>query len=212
MAGREQSGPEAAAADLFRNATWAITPSPRAREQSVSAVIGIVESLGANAIHIDPEEHDQFAAAVSHMPLVLSVALFRLIRQSAGWEDAALLAGPGFRDLTRLASGDPTMARDIVETNREAVLHWLGRYREELRHLERVIEEGGEPLFDLFAGARLARENWVHNPQRRRLPPGDSLPTTQDTFGELLLGGRLYEKMNSASERLTEERRPNGNR
>lgn len=212
MAGREKSGPEAADAELFKDATWAITPSPHAREQAVETVIGIVEALGANPLHIDPLEHDQFAAAVSHMPLVVSVALFRLIRRSAAWEDAALLAGPGFRDLTRLASGDSTMSYDIVETNREAVLHWLGRFREELVELEGTIRSGGEPVQDMFAATRASRENWIHNPQRRRLPPGDSLPSSQDTFGEMLLGGRLYEKMNAATDRLTGDRKPDESR
>jgi len=212
MAGRETSGPEAADADLFKNATWAITPSPSAREEAVETVIGIVEALGANPIHIDAAEHDQFAAAVSHMPLVLSVALFRLIRRSAGWEDAALLAGPGFRDLTRLASGDPTMSFDIAETNRDAILHWLGRFREELVELEGAIRGGGEPLQDMFAATRASREHWIHNQQHRRLPPGDSLPSTQDTFGELLLGGKLYEKVNAATDRLTGDRKPDENR
>lgn len=212
MAGREKSGPEAADAELFKDATWAITPSPSAREEAVETVIGIVEALGANPMHIDPAEHDQFAAAVSHMPLVVSVALFRLIRRSAGWEDAALLAGPGFRDLTRLASGDPTMSFDIAETNRDAILHWLARFREELVELEGAIQGGGEPLQDMFAATRASREHWVHNQQRRRLPPGDSLPSNQDTFGELLLGGRLYEKVNAATDRLTGERKADGDR
>lgn len=206
MAGREKSGPEAADAELFKDATWAITPSPRAREAAVETVIGVIEALGANPLHIDPEEHDQFAAAVSHMPLVVSVALFRLIRKSAGWEDASLLAGPGFRDLTRLASGDPTMSYDIAETNREAILHWLGRFREELVELEGSIRAGGEPLQDMFATTQASREHWVHNQQRRRMPPGDSLPASQDTFGEMLLGGRLYEKLNSATDRIVSER------
>lgn len=207
MAGKETSGPEAATADLFKDATWAITPAPRAHERAVEAVVGIAEALGANPMHIDAAEHDQFAAAVSHMPLVLSVALFRLVRGSAAWEDAALLAGPGFRDLTRLASGDPTMSNDIVETNREAVLHWLQRFREQLLGIEDAIRDGGEPLKALFEETQEHRETWVHNPKRRRLPPGDPLPSTQDTFGEMLLGGRLYEKMNAATERIANDRK-----
>ncbi len=94
MAGRERSGPEAASIDLFQDATWAITPSPRADEGAVSAVLGVVEAMGAIPLYIDPMEHDQYAAAVSHLPLLTSVALFRMVRDSHGWEDASLLAGP----------------------------------------------------------------------------------------------------------------------
>jgi prephenate dehydrogenase len=98
MAGREQSGPGAASADLFKGASWAVTPSPRANEQAVETILGLIEAVGAVPLYIDPAEHDNYAAAVSHLPILLSVGLFRMIRDSQGWEDASLLAGPGFRD------------------------------------------------------------------------------------------------------------------
>lgn len=194
MAGREKSGPEAATADLFMGATWAVMPSPRARESSVRAVLGLIESLGAEPLHIDAGEHDQWAAAVSHMPLMISVALFRLIRDSAGWEDASLLAGPGFKDLTRLASGDPTMSTDIVATNKDAIVHWLRRYREELETIERAIDLGSETLHDLFASTALDRDAWMLNPRTKRTPEGTPLPSAQDTIGQFF-GGGLYNKL-----------------
>lgn len=82
MAGREKSGPSAATADLFHEATWAIAPSPRAAEEAVQVVLGLVESMGAIPFYIDGAEHDQWAAAVSHLPLLASVALFRMVRDS----------------------------------------------------------------------------------------------------------------------------------
>ncbi|MEO6399069.1 MAG: prephenate dehydrogenase/arogenate dehydrogenase family protein, partial [Tepidiformaceae bacterium] len=164
MAGREQSGPEAATADLFQGATWAITPSPKADEQAVSIVLGFVESLGAAAMYIDPAEHDQYAAAVSHLPLLLSVALFRMVRDSVGWEDASLLAGPGFKDMTRLASGDPTMSRDIMLTNREAVVHWIGRLEEELALAKKAISTGDDAVLDMFRSTQLDRDTFILNP------------------------------------------------
>lgn len=198
MAGKERSGPEAATADLFKDAMWAITPSRYAREQAVSTVVGLVESLGANALHIDAAEHDQYAAAVSHMPLMLSVALFRLIRDSHGWEDAALMAGPGFKDLTRLASGDPVMGTDIVATNKEAIVHWLRRYREELATIEQAIELGHETVHDLFASTQLDRDAWLLNPRSRRMPEGPPLPSAQDAIGQFL-GGAMYNRFKDMS-------------
>src|SRR5690606_37793076 len=86
MAGREKSGPKAASAALFKDASWAITPSARADESAVNTVQGMVETLGAVPLYIDAGEHDTYAAAVSHVPILLSVALFRMVRDSKGWE------------------------------------------------------------------------------------------------------------------------------
>ncbi|MBA4179286.1 MAG: prephenate dehydrogenase/arogenate dehydrogenase family protein [Anaerolinea sp.] len=205
MAGREKSGPEAASADLFKDATWAITPSPRADERAVDVVLGFVESMGAVPLYIDPAEHDQYAAAVSHLPLLLSVALFRMVRDSHGWEDAALLAGPGFRDLTRLASGDPTMSRDIMMTNRDAVLHWIGRIQQELSTVQKAIELGGEPVLDLFRSTQLDRDTFIMNPPTRRRPEGPEAPSAQDAMARLFVGG-LYDKMKDATNRVTASR------
>lgn len=200
MAGREKSGPAAASIDLFKDATWAVCPSPRADQRAVGIILGLIESLGANPLYIDAAEHDTYAAAVSHMPILLSVALFRMVRDSQGWEDASLLAGPAFRDLTRLASGDPTMSRDIMATNREAILHWLGRYTEELGTIRRALELGGQPVMDLFASTQLDREAFITNPPTRRRPEGVESPSAQDQIGRLFVGG-LYDRLKEISNR-----------
>jgi prephenate dehydrogenase len=200
MAGSEQSGPKGASAGLFREATWAIAPSPRASEHAVSTVLGLVETLGAHPLYIDPAEHDTYAAAVSHLPILLSVALFRMVRDSQGWEDAGLLAGPAFRDLTRLASGDPVMSRDIMATNREAVLHWLGRFQAELDTVRTALELGGKPVADLFVSTQFDRDNYLANPPVRRRPEGPEAPSAQDAIGRLFVGG-LYDKLKEVSNR-----------
>ena len=202
MAGRETSGPEGATADLFKNATWAMIPSPRADERAVGVVLGMIEAMGANPLYIDPAEHDQYAAAVSHLPLVMSVALFRMVRDSQGWEDASLLAGPGFKDLTRLASGDPTMSRDIMMTNREAVLHWIARLQTELSTIRTAIETGHEPVYDLFKSTQFDRDTFIMNPPERRRPEGVEPPSAQDAMGRLFVGG-LYDKLKEATDRMT---------
>jgi prephenate dehydrogenase len=200
MAGREHSGPGAAVADLFQGASWAVTPSPRANEQAVETVLGLVEAVGATPLYIDPAEHDNYAAAVSHVPILLSVALFRMVRDSQGWEDASLLAGPAFRDLTRLASGDPAMSRDIMATNRESVLHWLGRVQDELSTIRLAIESGGQAMTDLFTSTQLDRDAFILNPPQRRVPEGVAPPSTQDAIGRMFVGG-FYDKLKQASER-----------
>ncbi|MEX2080881.1 MAG: prephenate dehydrogenase/arogenate dehydrogenase family protein [Dehalococcoidia bacterium] len=200
MAGSEQSGPGAARADLFQGATWAITPSPRAHEDAVSVVLGFIESQGAVPLYIDAAEHDQYAAAVSHLPLLISIGLFRMVRDSQAWEDMALLAGPGFRDLTRLASGDTTMARDILATNREAVLHWLTRFREELDTVATALRLGGEVLDDMLGNTQMDRDAFILNPPTRRIPEGPEAPSARDAMGHMFFGG-MYDRLKEVTNR-----------
>ncbi|HMO54007.1 MAG TPA: prephenate dehydrogenase/arogenate dehydrogenase family protein [Tepidiformaceae bacterium] len=200
MAGSEKSGPSAASPTLFKDATWAVTPSPRADQRAVSMILGLVEALGAYPLYIDPAEHDQYAAAVSHVPLLTSVALFRMVRDSHGWEDASLLAGPGFKDLTRLASGDPQMSRDIMMTNREAILHWIGRLQDELSTIKQALVEGTEPVYDLFRSTQMDRDTYMANPPVRRRPEGVEAPSAQDALGRMFVGG-MYDKLKEVSSR-----------
>lgn len=200
MAGSEKSGPTAASADLFKDATWAVTPSPRADERAVSIVLGLIETMGAYPLYIDPAEHDQYAAAVSHVPLLTSVALFRMVRDSQGWEDASLLAGPGFKDLTRLASGDPQMSRDIMMTNREAILHWIGRLQDELSTIKTALNEGTEPVYDLFRSTQMDRDTYIANPPVRRRPEGVEAPSAQDALGRMFVGG-MYDRLKEITNR-----------
>ncbi len=209
MAGREKSGPAAATPDLFQGATWAIAPSPRASEQSVQVILGLVEAMGAIPFYIDGAEHDQWAAAVSHLPLLASVALFRMVRDSQGWEDAALIAGPGFKDMTRLASGDATMARDIMVTNRDAIVHWLGRFEAELDKIRTALDAGDDSIFDIFASTQLDRDVYIANPITHRKPDGPTAPSATDQMGMLLLGGKLHDKLKETQGKASDRARAN---
>ena len=171
-----------------------------ASPESVATVQGLIESLGGVPMYMDPTEHDTYAAGVSHLPILMSVALFRMVRDSKGWEDAGLLAGPAFRDLTRLASGEPTMSRDIMETNRAAVIHWLDRYQDELYAVRAAVELGGQPLMDLFTSTAFDRDTYILNPIVRRRPEGPEAPSSQDAIGRLFVGG-LYDKLKEMTQK-----------
>jgi prephenate dehydrogenase len=71
------------------------------------------------------------------------------------------LAATGYRDVSRLASGDPLMGRDICLTNKEPILHWLDDYIEELKRLRSLVNRGGGELEQAFVRAREAREKWL---------------------------------------------------
>ena len=120
---------------------------------------------------MDAEEHDSYVAAVSHLPLVVSTALFSLVRDSAAWPEMSQLASSGFRDVTRLASGSPEMSEDICRTNRENVVHWLDRMIAEIRKYRDLIQgDDEEALFKAFARVKLERDTFLAEGATPRRP------------------------------------------
>ena len=212
MAGKEQSGPQAAEAGLFDGRPYCLVPSLDAGPGAVSAMVGFAEALGAKPFFLDAAEHDAYAAAISHVPLVASLALFGLARGSNAWPELANLAGPAFRDLTRLASGEPEMAHDIFRTNRTNVVHWLERYIAELRRIADLIEgDDSEGLFRLLAETQLERDNFLVNLPKREEPYSNAeLPTPAQAFLNMTIGNwheRTRELTDAMEERQRERQR-----
>jgi prephenate dehydrogenase len=117
MAGREESGYGAAMADLFHDRPWLVCPGAFATDRDVGRVEWLATACGARPLRIDPGRHDALVAAISHVPLVLSAALAESVLGRADAADALALAAGGWRDMTRLASGDPEMGAGIAATN-----------------------------------------------------------------------------------------------
>ena len=209
MAGKEKSGPIAAEEDLFEGRPYAIVPSADTHAGAVNAVVGLAQALGAEPFFLDAEEHDAYAAAVSHLPLVASIALFNLARASNAWPELAGMAGPAFRDFTRLASGSPEMSHDIALTNRENIVHWLDRYMEELHRLRRLIEDSlEEPLFRVLAEAQMERDIFLEAPPRRsEVGATDDLPSPREAFMTMMTGGMIMNRANDVTKALEEQRR-----
>jgi prephenate dehydrogenase len=172
MAGKETSGIEAADGDLFNGCTYCLTVGEKATKEAVDKVERLVCEIGANPLFIDASEHDTLVAGISHLPLICSVALMEATSKSPIWPAMSRLAASGFRDLTRLASGDPRMSHDICLTNTEPIIRWIDSYIEELNtlrnlvnqggmHGEGVEDEGSEKLEDAFKRAREEREGWL---------------------------------------------------
>ena len=200
MAGKETAGPKHAEATLFRNKTYCVIPAPRARADAVNKWVKIVEAIGARHYFIDAGEHDSFVAAVSHLPALLSVALVRTTSKSPSWADIAKVASSGYRDITRLASGDPIMHRDICTTNSEFIVSWIDAFMYELYDMrERVVRAGeGDAAYieETFSDALYRRQQWMTGsvtPGPNLLDAREPLPTFGDNMGQLLLGSRLME-------------------
>ena len=98
-----------------------------------------------------PDAHDALVATVSHLPYLVSLALTHMVARD---ERLSLLAAGGFRDLTRVASGDPRMSRDMVVENRAALREALARFRRQLERLEADLEQPGELLMAANEGKR----------------------------------------------------------
>lgn len=138
MAGSERSGPWAAAADLFEGRAWAVVP----HEQSSLAAIGMVEEMavacGAYVVRITPHEHDVAVARVSHLPHVLAALAAARLTDAPKAELA--LSGQGLRDVTRVASGDPSLWSQILAANPGPVMQLLEEVRADLDRLLGALE------------------------------------------------------------------------
>lgn len=172
MAG-STAGQEGADEHLFDGCTYCLTPAAGANDRAVALVHALVQALGARPLFIDPAEHDSYVAAVSHLPFLMATALMNLIASSPAWRDLQALAASGFRDASRLASGDPVMYRDVCVTNRDPLLQWVDRFQAELGELRSLIESGNaQALQEIFSRARSAREDWLQEKPQPKAPAG----------------------------------------
>jgi prephenate dehydrogenase len=162
MAGSEQHGISHARADLFRNAVYCLTPHERATPEALALVEKLVAAIGARPLSIPAATHDAYVAAVSHLPFLLSVSLAQITATDEQWSGMSTIAATGYRDLTRLASGDPVMHRDICLTNADAIRPWLQHMADFLSQLADQLDNP-EALQTMFDSAKQHRDDWLHH-------------------------------------------------
>lgn len=151
MAGSERGGVAHARASLLENAIWVLTPTDQTPLTALSRVRHLVEHLGAAPVVMPPAAHDSLVATISHLPYLASLALTHMVARD---ERLSLLAAGGFRNLTRVASGNPRMSRDMVVENRVALKEALARFRNQLERLEADLDEPEELLAAAKEGKR----------------------------------------------------------
>jgi len=161
MAGKETSGIRAATADLFHNCTYCLTPASQARPAAVRTVEEMVKKLGAIPLTIGAREHDSLVAGVSHLPLLLSVALVSATTKNSSWQQMSRLAASGYRDLTRLASGNPEVNAHICLSNQAAIVSWIDAFSEELQRLRKLVADESNEIEKALTLANKARQKWL---------------------------------------------------
>lgn len=197
MAGSEKRGLAGGRADLFGGCTWVLTPTATTSAGTYSTLHGIIRELGASVVAVGADDHDRLVALASHVPHLLAGALMNEATEAAR-EDPILLqlAAGGFRDMTRIAAGDPAIWPDVLLENRSAISQTLGALQERLEAIQHALStESRDTLEGNLQSASVAR----------RQLPGRALSSDDLAYLRVVIRdqpGELAAVTNAASELL----------
>ena len=167
ITGREVSGVEHADAELYSGRQVILTPTERTLTAHLRRAEELWTALGCRVSGMSPESHDAAFAAVSHLPHLLAFAMIQSITGQEESDHFLSLAGPGFRDFTRIAASDPKMWRDILRANRDEVLAQSRHFQRALQALEQAMQaESDQALEDMITLASETRAHWRMGAQR----------------------------------------------
>jgi prephenate dehydrogenase len=161
IAGKELSGVEHADPQLYRGRQVILTPTGQTRVAQLQRATEVWQALGCQVVQMSPQAHDSAFAVVSHLPHMLAFALMNAVQQHPRGAEFLQLAGPGFRDFTRIAASDPKVWRDILLANRSELLLQSQLFRAQLAAFEQAMAQGDAAALDaLISEASSARANW----------------------------------------------------
>ncbi len=160
IAGTEDSGAEAAFATLYRDRRCILTPTKRTADEALERIRQMWQLVGSQVVVMDIDKHDRVLAAISHLPHMVAYALVNAVGAYDRYDENILeYSAGGFRDFTRIASSDPTMWRDIAQTNREALLEMMEQFETFFAELKEDVAVGsGERLFEFFRRSKQSRD------------------------------------------------------
>ena len=168
ITGREVSGVEHAEADLYSGRQVILTPTERTFTAQLQKAQDIWTALGSRVTSMSPESHDAAFAAVSHLPHVLAFAMMNSITGQDAGDDFLSLAGPGFRDFTRIAASDPKVWRDILLSNRDELIAQSKLFQQALHTIEQAMQKGdAQALEDMLTLASETRAHWRMGAKRK---------------------------------------------
>ena len=164
IAGREQSGVNAAIDDLFNDRKVILTPVKQTNKDSLELVTDMWEQVGAHVEQLEAQDHDQILAVTSHLPHALAFSLVHCLSTQSHTQEIFRYAAGGFADFTRIASSDPIVWRDICLANREELLNALSHFDKSLKQLRGALETSdGNVLEEIFIDAKNARDKYTHS-------------------------------------------------
>ncbi|MCR5195805.1 MAG: prephenate dehydrogenase [Pseudobutyrivibrio sp.] len=161
MTGSELTGLEHSSANLLENAYYILTADADMNQETYNDFCSYIGSLGAVPIKLSPEEHDAATATVSHLPHVIAAALVNLVQDTDDERTICkTIAAGGFKDITRIASGSPTMWQHIFLSNRQAVLKLIDSYKDELEAFRSAIDTAdADEILRLWSKAKDYRDS-----------------------------------------------------
>lgn len=192
LVGKEESGIDAATADLFANATYCLMPSVKAEPKAVQLVTDLVALLGAKPYFVDATEHDGLMAGVGHMPFILAAALLDTAKQSPSWRELKRMASHDFQAATRFTSDDPQHYRDLCLANQENIIQWIDACQKSLTRVRQTLGSGnGEEIEGLFAASMAARDEWLRGDENHELSDALDEARRSTSLRSLLFGSRV---------------------
>ena len=161
LCGSEKSGVAHARGDLLEGAVCAVTPTEASPAEVVETISKFWNALGSRVVNLTAADHDAIVARTSHLPHVLASALVNAVVASPHVGESDFL-GSGFRDTTRLASGDAGMWRDIAMGNAAAIAAALEDLQAEIGRLKTALsEKDAAALENFFAEGQSVRDDWL---------------------------------------------------
>ena len=161
IAGTEHSGPEAGFKGLFKGGYCILTPTPKVRKESLNIVIKMWNLVGMKVDIMEPSYHDMVLAITSHIPHIIAYSIVGTVSnlEKSIKTEVIKYAASGFKDFTRIAASDPVMWRDIMLSNKSAILEMLKIFKTDLAKLELAIKKKDSKfLYNLFSKTRNIRK------------------------------------------------------
>ena len=188
---------------IFNGARYTVTPSETSDEQSIRTVVGLIEALGAKPVFLDPAEHDSYAAAMHHLPVIMSSAFVNSTAGSEGWREMHMLAESQFEVFGRHASNDPLDNEAMSLAEPDALAHWIDQLILELYAFRNEIKDGSEELIERFVSAWEHRARWEADavvPQE-----GVRIPSAGESIASAMLGEKLAQRLGALRQKEEEQ-------
>ena len=161
IAGKEVAGVEHADPALYQGCQVILTPGSATGAAQLAQADAVWRALGSRVRQMSAPAHDAAFAAVSHLPHLLAFAMMNAITSQADASQLLSLAGPGFRDFTRIAASDPAVWRDIFLANRDELLAQIGSFQASLTALQQAVAQADPAAIQsLIHQASTARSAW----------------------------------------------------